>query len=1002
MKYWVFTALSIVLICVAFALSTSTAIAQNDVMQKIHPWVVEHTQNGQQAEFMVMMKERPDLSPAFLFKDKVDRTRFVYETLLSAANRSQAPLRKWLEERGITYRWYYTTNALLVKGDLSLVTQIAQRDDVEHIYGNPVIKHKLPIPEFDPMASVDPLAIEWNVTKIKAPQVWTTGHRGEGVVVGGQDTGYRWTHLAIKNQYRGWNGTTADHNYNWHDSVHTTGSICGADSPVPCDDDGHGTHTMGTVMGSDFAPPTTTCVSTTTNQVGVAPCARWIGCRDMNAGAGTPTLYIECFDWFLAPYPVGGTPSQGDPTKAPDLTTNSWGCPSSEGCSWNQLQPSVDAHYAAGIMFVAAAGNSGSSCNTITDAPAMYQHTFTVGSTTSSDAMSSFSSRGPGTGSGLMKPNIVTPGSNVRSCLGTSDTAYTSMDGTSMATPCTAGGIALLWSCLPSIINNIDQTITILNATDVRLTAVVESCGGDYVNGPNNTWGYGLMDVQAACNYCTPPAAPTGLAATTPVNNTIHLSWNTSTGATSYKVYRAVATGCPGSGFTLKGTVTAPTLTYDDTSVSGGVTYAYVVRASNVCDSTDSNCAQATATGACTMAPTFAGITSATDNGTASCGIMVAWPTAASNCPVYPTVRYTVYRDTTSGFPPGPANQIATCLTGTTYNDVTVNYGTTYYYVVRAEDSGTGGSGPCNNGNLNTSTAQASASPSGGTTVLFTDGFESGVGNWTISTRWQAAVTYAHTGTYSLISTDPTSLACATCRKTTASAIPASASTPLFHFWTRYNMESGYDAGIVHGSSNGTTWVKLTVAPTYPGNTTTSAQACLGTNPQPAFTGASATWTEYTVDLNSYKGGSFYPRFTYATDASVSNGGWYIDDVKIDYKSTCTTGSSSAGLVKNYLTMSKSGTNLSLSWQVPGGTCQVTGYGVYRGILPWTAYNYASLTCAATGTTYSTPQDTGSYYFVVVPNNSTTEGSYGKASSGTERPVAATPCRTQNLTICNP
>ena len=149
-----------------------------------------------------------------------------------------------------------------------------------------------------------------------------------------RDTGVRWTHNAIKPHYRGWDGVTADHDYNWHDSIHdSSGNPCGNDSPFPCDDSFHGTHTIGTAIGDDG----------TGNQIGMAPGAKWIGCRNMDEGAGTPARYIECMEFFLAPYPIGGTPSQGDPTKAPDMTINSWGCPPSEGCSANTLQSAVEA-----------------------------------------------------------------------------------------------------------------------------------------------------------------------------------------------------------------------------------------------------------------------------------------------------------------------------------------------------------------------------------------------------------------------------------------------------------------------------------------------------------------------------------------------------------------------------------------------------------------------------------------------------------------------------------
>ena len=383
------------------------------------------------------------------------------------------------------------------------------------------------------------------MTKVKAPDVWALGYKGAGIVVGGQDTGYRWTHTFIKNQYRGWNGTTADHNYNWHDSVHSggNGGTCtGPDMLSPCDDDGHGTHTMSTVLGDDGG----------SNQTGVAPQAKWIGCRDMNLGAGTPATYLECFQFWLAPTMLNGT--NPDPSRAPDLTTNSWGCPTSEGCSWNTLQTAVDNQKAAGIMTVVAAGNSGSSCNTVTDPPAMYLSAYTVGSTTSSDTMSSFSSRGVGTGNSAMKPDIVAPGSSIRGANNTSDTATMTISGTSMATPHVAGCVALLWSARPCLKRQQDATAARLDATATRLTSIVESCGGNYVTGPNNTWGYGLINALAAVtgySCCTTPGVPTIGAASVPGLNQIAVSWSAgSPAASTYNIYRAVG-ACPGGTYTL-------------------------------------------------------------------------------------------------------------------------------------------------------------------------------------------------------------------------------------------------------------------------------------------------------------------------------------------------------------------------------------------------------------------------------------------------------------------
>src|SRR5205823_5427523 len=144
----------------------------------------------------------------------------------------------------------------------------------------------------------------------------------------------------------------------------------------------------------------------------------------MDVGTGTPARYIECMEFFLAPYPVGG--GQGDPTKAPDITINSWGCPPSEGCSANTLEAAVEGQAAAGIMMVVAAGNSGSGCSTVTDPAGIYAASYTVGAlNTGTDTIAGFSSRGPVTsdGSNRIKPDITAPGNPTRSSTNASDSS---------------------------------------------------------------------------------------------------------------------------------------------------------------------------------------------------------------------------------------------------------------------------------------------------------------------------------------------------------------------------------------------------------------------------------------------------------------------------------------------------------------------------------------------------------------------------------------------------
>lgn len=479
--------------------SRQTQSAESVALAKLAPWVLEHTQNGKQAEFLVVLADQADLSDAALLKTKNEKGRFVYNALWNKAQQTQKSLLSWLDAGKIEHRSYYLVNMIWIRGNLDVALALAAREEVARIEGNPQIHNDIEPATIGDRAPQQPEAIETGITNTRAPEVWALGYTGQGVVVAGADTGYRWTHNALKPHYRGWNGTTANHDFNWHDSIHTGGGGCGADSLQPCDDHGHGSHTMGTTIGDDGG----------SNQVGMAPGAKWIGCRNMDQGDGTPARYIECMEWFLAPYPVSGTPAQGDPTKAPHVTTNSWGCPPSEGCSPASLQQAVEGQRAAGIMMVVAAGNSGPACSSVIDPPSIYDASYVVGAfSAGSNIIASFSSRGPVTidGSNRLKPDISAPGVSVRSSYGTGDTTYASLSGTSMATPHVAGAVALLWSAQPAIRGNVSFAEQILNNAAVHVSST--SCSSNGV--PNNTYGYGRLDIKAAVDAALPcTSAPT-------------------------------------------------------------------------------------------------------------------------------------------------------------------------------------------------------------------------------------------------------------------------------------------------------------------------------------------------------------------------------------------------------------------------------------------------------------------------------------------------------------
>ena len=472
----------------ALALACNAAFAAD-----INPELMARAQRDGRVEALIVLPDQatPLLAPLDANADYKAHRRALVSALRDRATTQQMGVRDWLDARGIDYRSYWIANMLLARLSANDVAALAQRGDIATVEANPLVAMRLPQPVTTLESPEAVEAIEWGVNKINAPLVWAAGFNGQGVVIAGQDTGYQWDHPALKPHYRGWNGTSADHNYNWHDAIHTgdAPNNCGVDMPAPCDDHGHGTHTAGTFAGDDGGG----------NQIGVAPGAKWIGCRNMDAGNGTPARYIECMQWLLAPTDLAG--HNANPDLAPDVVSNSWGCPAEEGCtSGNELKAAVDNLVAGGIFFAAAAGNDGPACSTIGDSPAIYDSAFVVGATNSADKMAGFSGRGPVSGTALIRPDVSAPGVSVRSAWNNGD--YNTISGTSMATPHVAGAAALLMSVNPSLKGHPDQVGQLLRETATRqgITDPGNSgCGGlTMATWPNYQAGYGRIDAWSA------------------------------------------------------------------------------------------------------------------------------------------------------------------------------------------------------------------------------------------------------------------------------------------------------------------------------------------------------------------------------------------------------------------------------------------------------------------------------------------------------------------------
>jgi subtilisin family serine protease len=309
---------------------------------------------------------------------------------------------------------------------------------------------------------------------IGADKVWGEfGARGEGIVVGQSDSGADVNHPELHDSYR---GNTEGDNYNWFDPWNGR--------PSPYDDNGHGTHTLGTILGQ--------------NGIGIAPDATWFACANLNRNLGNPALYLDCMQFMLAPFPQGSDPlKDGDPTRAADVLNNSWGCPELEGCDPNALLYAANHLRDAGIFVVVSTGNDGPNCSTVNAPLSLYDSVFSVGAIDQSRDVAFFSSRGPVTadGSGRMKPDISAPGVDILSSI--PGGGYASESGTSMAGPHVVGAVVLLWSAEPSLIGDIDHTEQLLIQTADPYTG--STSVGCFEGGvPNAAYGYGILDVYEA------------------------------------------------------------------------------------------------------------------------------------------------------------------------------------------------------------------------------------------------------------------------------------------------------------------------------------------------------------------------------------------------------------------------------------------------------------------------------------------------------------------------
>lgn len=218
----------------------------------------------------------------------------------------------------------------------------------------------------------------------------------------------------------------------------------------------------------------------------------------MDSGWGSPETYLACFEFFLAPTDLSGNSNTADPSLRPHVIGNSWSCPASEGCQGGEFAVVIANLKAAGVASILSASNDGPSCSSM-GYPAVDINVISVGSTTSSGIISSFSSRGP-TADGRLGPTLSAPGSSVRSANRNSDTSYSTLSGTSMASPHVTGAWALVASLCPTYAYDVEATEALL----LRHTQYVadDSCGSSETTNINNVYGAGILDIYSAISEC--------------------------------------------------------------------------------------------------------------------------------------------------------------------------------------------------------------------------------------------------------------------------------------------------------------------------------------------------------------------------------------------------------------------------------------------------------------------------------------------------------------------
>ena len=422
---------------------------------------VERTADGFLRIIVEWRREPSVAAQASAAPDRRTQRQQVVAFLQADAQRNSLALQTTLQEaqaQGLArdVRAFWASPVITLEARSELIEALSQRADVVLIRPDQKLYLDQTTFEFVPpsQAASD---LPWDLEMLDVGLAQRgLGLDGTGVVIASLDTGVDWQHPALLTKYRGYRGKNpAVHYGNWHVSTNEPYFY-------PGDGYGHGTHTMGTMVGDDGEG----------HRIGVAPGARWISVKVFaNAGYTYESWLHDAFQWVMAP--------EGDPGLAPDVVNNSWG---SEVSADELFRPDVAALRAAGILPIFSAGNEGPGSGSVGN-PASYPESFAVGSVDNERTVARSSGRGPSPWKEI-KPEVVAPGANVISAF--PGGGYRMSSGTSMAAPHVTGLAALLLQADPDLMP--DQLEALLKTTASPPGTVV----------PNNVYGWGLVNAYAA------------------------------------------------------------------------------------------------------------------------------------------------------------------------------------------------------------------------------------------------------------------------------------------------------------------------------------------------------------------------------------------------------------------------------------------------------------------------------------------------------------------------